>query len=183
MTKNPDPVTLMIANTIKPGKLKEYRVWVKGISDAARNFDGYGGTQFIKPPTNNNRTVHAMIHFRDHVSLSNWEESEIRYQWLEKLPDLVESRKTEKMDGIEFWFEPPNTPLQKPKKYRMAVLTLLAIYPQILLIPQLISTVLPDYVPRYLAILVSCICTVTLMTWVIMPTITQFFSRWIYKNE
>lgn len=37
MANNPDPVTLMIANTIKPGKLEEYRIWVKGISDAARN--------------------------------------------------------------------------------------------------------------------------------------------------
>lgn len=182
MTANPDPVTLMIANTIRPGKLEEYRIWVKGISDAARKFDGYEGTQFIKPPTEDDHTVHAMIRFRDHVSLSVWEESEIRQQWLDKLPELVESRQAEKIEGIEFWFEPPNTPLQKPPKYRMALVTLLAIYPQILFIPPLISMLLPDDVPRFLAILVSCMCTVLLMTWAVMPAMTKIFSFWLFRK-
>ena len=128
MTQTSDPVSLMIANVVRPGRESEYRSWVAGISDEARQFEGYRGSQVIKPAKGENRTFHALIHFSDHHSLAAWKESEVRKTWLKKLPDLVESSEPGRLEGIEFWFEPPqaNNP-HKPSRSRMALITLLAI--------------------------------------------------------
>lgn len=182
MSIKSDPVTLNITNTIKPGKLKEYRIWVKGISNAARKFEGYEGTQLILPHTEDEDVVHVMIRFRDAETLSAWEESEIRHQWLKQLPELIETGKIEKVEGVEFWFEAPDAPLLKPPKYRMALITLLAIYPLILFIPPLLSMLLPDSTPHPLSVLISCTCTVLVMTWIVMPAITRIFSFWLFSK-
>ena len=184
MPSQPDPVTLLIANTVKSGRETEYQDWLSGINEAARQFEGYNGTQALKSSSKDNRTVQVLIHFRDCETLTVWEESDIRKQWLDKLPELAEVSPPKRLEGIEFWFNPPKSAIATPPpRYRMALITLLAIYPQTLLIPPLLSAFLPKTFPSYAVKLVTCLLIVTLMTWVVMPIMNKVFAFWLFRKK
>ncbi len=192
--KNLDPVTVVVSNHVKRDKVAEFKKWSSGITRAANSFPGHQGTSIVKNPESDSEqsiVYTTIIRFDNHLNLALWEESEERNLWIERLKPLVEKESAyRKEDGIEFWFDLPETPITtmatiapKPPRHRMALVTLLAIYPLILLVPSLVSQITPPAVPWYLETLISCICTVFLMTWIVMPAMTRIFSFWLFQRK
>ena len=187
-TKNLDPVTVVVSNHVKRGKEKEFKEWASGIAKASHTFAGHQGTNIVKNPENSseNSVVYTSIfRFNNHINLAKWEESDERSPWIENLQPLIaKAASYQKVKGLEFWFDIPEVTIApKPPKYRMALVTLLAIYPLILLVPRIIDQLVPSIVPWYLTTLVSCVCTVILMTWFVMPTMTRIFSFWLFRKQ
>jgi antibiotic biosynthesis monooxygenase (ABM) superfamily enzyme len=85
--------------------------------------------------------------------------------------------------GFEPWFTLPerSAVLTPPPRYKMALLTILAIYPSLLVLSTLLSYLLPHW-PRALLILVNVILLVPAMTYYIMPRMTQLFRTWLYPK-
>ena len=187
-TKNLDPVTVVVSNHVKRGKEQEFKKWASGITKASYAFPGHQGASIVKSPEDSSEksvVYTSIIRFDNHINLARWEESEERVKWIEALQPLITKEATyRKVDGIEYWFDIPEfTIAPKPPRYRMALVTLLAIYPLILIIPNIVNWLLPPAIPWYLATLVSCICTVILMTWFVMPAMTRIFSFWLFRKK
>ena len=69
-----------------------------------------------------------------------------------------------------------------PPRYKMVVVTWLAVYPMITLILVLFWPLL-SLLPMLLRTLVLTAVMVTLMTYVIMPRMTRLFSSWLYPDR
>jgi uncharacterized protein len=69
----------------------------------------------------------------------------------------------------------------KPPRYKMFVLTWLAIYPLITAILWLFGSFLALF-PLPLRTLILTGGLVYLMTYVVMPMLTKLFHRWLYHN-
>jgi uncharacterized protein len=178
------PVTAVASRRVKPGREQEFEEWVSGILAAANGFPGYLGSEVLRPSEHDDNEYKIVFRF-DHASnLHAWENSEERHRWLRKSrPLLHEKEKVQVLTGLETWFTLPSKPGEPaPPRYKMAIVTWLAVFPVVTVIFSLLGNWL-NMLPTLVRTLVFTLVMVTLMTYVIMPRMTRLFSFWLYPDR
>jgi uncharacterized protein len=177
------PVTAIASRRVKSGKEHEFEEWVSGILGAAAEYPGYLGSNVIRPSDDDDDEFQILFKF-DHASnLKRWEESNERRAWLRKVQPLVHEENVRVLTGLETWFTLPSRPGEPaPPRYKMAVVTWIAVFPLATAIFALTQPVLGG-LPSFIRTLVFTLIMVTMMTYVVMPRMTRLFSFWLYPNE
>ena len=178
------PVTAVASRQVKPGREQEFEEWVSGILTAANEFPGYLGSEILRPSDPEDREYKIVFRFDHESNLRTWEASEERHSWLRKSrPLLREKEKVQVLSGLETWFTlPAKADEPPPPRYKMAVVTWLAVFPVVSVIFYLFGPWL-NVLPTLVRTLVFTLVMVTLMTYVIMPRMTRLFSFWLYPNR
>ncbi len=179
----PIPVTTVIARHARAGREDEYEHWLEGIIDASSAFDGHQGVTVLRPPPGGREYV-LVVRWRDFESSRRWVNSDVRAGWLARLEPLAEEARVEEQCGLETWFTlrpgqsggPP-----APPRYKMALVTFLAIYPLILGLTYSLFPLLAPLPTPLRPLIVSAIL-VPLMTWLVMPRMTRVFWRWLFPG-
>lgn len=175
------PVTVVVSRMVKPDRQADYESWLDGITAEAAKFDGYLGTDVIRPNDHRHPEYVIIFRFAGYDALRAWQTSPVRRTWMDRSDDLaVREAHTEVLSGAEYWFTAPAAP--RPARYRQAVVTWLAIYPLITVILLLIGPGLSG-LPLYLRTLVVSVTLVVLMTFVIMPYMTRWFAGWLFPAK
>ena len=178
------PVTAVASRRVKPGREREFEEWVSGMLAAANRFPGYLGSEVLRPSDPEDDEYRIISRF-DHASnLHAWENSEERHHWLrQSRPLLHEKEKVHVLTGLETWFTLPSKPGEPaPPRYKMAIVTWLAVFPVVAVIFSLFGQWL-NLLPTLLRTLVFTVVMITLMTYVIMPRMTRLFSFWLYPER
>ena len=178
------PVTAVASRRVKQGREQEFEEWVSGILDAANRFPGYLGSEVLRPSEPEDNEYKIIFRF-DHASnLHAWENSEERQRWLSRSrPLLYQEEKVHVLTGLETWFTLASKPGEPaPPRYKMAIITWLAVFPLVAVIFSLFGQWL-NMLPTLLRTLVFTVVMVTLMTYVIMPRMTRLFSFWLYPDR
>ena len=178
------PVTAVASRRVKPGREEEFEDWVSGLLAAANEFPGYLGSEVLRPARPGDDEYRVVFRF-DHASnLERWEASEERRRLLREVrPLLHEEEKVHVLTGLETWFTLPSEPGEPaPPRYKMAVVTWLAVFPLITAIFLVFQPVLSQ-LPFVLRTMVLTLTMVTLMTYVVMPRMTRLFSFWLYPDR
>ena len=178
------PATAVASRRVKPGREREFEEWVSGIRAAVKKFPGYLGSEVLRPSGSEDGEYVIVFRF-DHASnLHVWEGSEERRRWLDKSrPLLHEEEKVDVLTGLETWFTLPSRPAEPPPpRYKMGVVTWLAVVPVVFIMFSLFGQWL-NLLPAWLRTLVFSAVTVTLMTYVVMPRMTRLFSFWLYPDR
>lgn len=180
-SEDTQPVTAVISQRIKRSHEPAYEAWMQGISAAARQFPGHLGVTIIRPEVGICVEYVIILKFDCYVHLKGWLDSEERQRWLEKAkPFIAQSSPVEILTGLETWFTLPNRATQPtPRRYKMAILTTLAVFCVVNLINPLLLPMLTQ-LPRLLAGLISTYLSVLLLTYVVMPRLTKLAYRWLY---
>ena len=100
--------------------------------------------------------------------------------WIADITPILDGESTlEQQPGLEFWFTPPGSPsLAQPRRWKMMVVTLLALYPTSLLIGVLVGPSLA-HLPLALRAFLQALLVVPAMTYLIMPLATRAFRVWL----
>ncbi|HSK99949.1 MAG TPA: antibiotic biosynthesis monooxygenase [Rubrobacteraceae bacterium] len=177
------PVTAVASRRVRPGREEEFERWASGILRAANAFPGYLGSEVLRPSGPEDDEYRIVFRF-DHASnLEQWQDSEERRRWLREVQPLVREERVHVLTGLETWFTLPSKPGEPaPPRYKMAVVTWLAVFPLITVIFYLFEPLL-NQLPMALRTLVLTAVMVTLMTYVIMPRLTRLFSFWLYPDR
>jgi uncharacterized protein len=177
------PVTAIASRRVKSGKEQEFEEWVSGILGAAAEFPGYLGSNVIRPSDDDDDEFQILFKF-DHASnLKRWEKSGERRTWLRRVEPLVHEENVRVLTGLETWFTLPSRPGEPaPPRYKMAVVTWIAVFPLATAIFALTQPVLGG-LPSVIRTLVFTLIMVTLMTYVVMPRMTRLFSFWLYPKK
>ena len=125
-----------------------------------------------------------MVRFDGYEHLKAWMELPQRQEWIKKSEALTSgAMKIQQAEGFTPWFSLPELPTSPvaPAKYKMSLLTILAIYPSLLLLSTLIQKLFLGW-PRPLLILITVSILVPLMTYFIMPWMTHLFRGWLYPQ-
>ena len=87
------------------------------------------------------------------------------------------------MTGLETWFNLPhyNGAIIPPPRYKMALISWLAIYPLVLVILELLNPIL-IILPIPLRAAIITLISITSMTYFLMPHIVRLFSAWLYPK-
>ena len=108
-------------------------------------------------------------------------DSEERKKEIAKLDVLSEKEMIlGQISGIDFWFEAPEKKnAAAPPKWKMSLLTWLAVFPGVVILSKFYHALLPDFSGILLTFLVT-ITLVPLLTWVLMPNIVKLFKGWLF---
>lgn len=177
------PVTVIISRRVKPGRVQEFEEWTSGILQQVSKFKGYYGVNIIPPSDPSSLEYVVIFRFNSYKNLKKWEDSPIRSEWLERVRDLTEGDSDiRKLTGLEYWFRVPNKPLTTPPpRYKMVVVTFIALFPTILLVSLGLNPLL-GALPELLRLAIAIIGTMILMTYWIMPLMTRLLAFWLYDN-
>jgi antibiotic biosynthesis monooxygenase (ABM) superfamily enzyme len=176
------PATLVFRRRVKPGRDKAYQAWVAGIQAASRSVPGFLGAGTIGHPGRANEFI-SIVRFDSLESLVAWEDSELRRQWVAKLPpDLVDGEaEVWRPEGLEFWFTAPGVvPARGPSPHKMALVLAAVVFLLTVPLGPLLRVVLAD-APPLARTAASVVLQVVLMTYLIMPRVTRLLSRWLFE--
>jgi antibiotic biosynthesis monooxygenase (ABM) superfamily enzyme len=166
---------------VRPDRQADYESWLKGITAEAAKFDGYLGSDVIRPTDHRHPEYVVIFRFADYDGLRAWQASQVRRDWMDRSNDIaVQDTHTEVFSGAEYWFTAPAAP--RPSRYRQAVVTWLALYPLITVILLLAGPTLAE-LSIYLRTLVVSVTLVVLMTFVVMPYMTRWFAGWLFPAK
>lgn len=186
MWQQSDPITLVISEVVRADRILEYETWVKGINNAAQQFDGYVGVEVIRPRDHRYAEYVVIVKFDDYAHWRAWQTSSVYRDWLDKARHLIVSRTHQHQPaGLELWFTlPPNRSQQtsQPAYYKKVVLGVLAVYPLILLANVLLNPLLQG-LPALLGLLISVTFVSALLTYPVMPWLTHLLGFWLYPTS
>ncbi len=179
-----EPVTVVVSRRVRKGHETEFEAASERMTRTAADFPGYLGASLFRPANPEDPEYRIMFKFDTRENLERWQTSKERQERLESLePLLVAPSKIEVMSGIVPWFTlPGQNPVQPPPRYKMTLVSWLALYPTVTLIFWLFSGPL-ELLPLPLRTLVVTAAVMVIMSYVLMPRFTRWFSGWLFADR
>lgn len=176
-------VTVVTSRRVKPGHEREFEEWLEGIGAAAAKHPGYVWRRITRPGDHGRPEYVVVFKFDSAEHLRGWTDSMERRVWLDRIrPHVLDEYKETVLTGLERWFTLPSLPnVAPPPRYKMAIVTLLVVYPLSLALGAIFTRAFTQ-VPSPIRSLLASITMILLMTWVIMPRATRLFRRWLYPG-
>jgi antibiotic biosynthesis monooxygenase (ABM) superfamily enzyme len=175
------PITTIVRHNIRLGAEKNFENWVHEIAEKISVFQGFKGVFTIRSKAERESNEYIVVfQFENMNNLIEWMNSKERNLELKKLSKF--SKKEMQLDfhdSIGFWFTGDKVEEKKPPKWKMALLTWVAVFPMVLILLDLFSKLLPSF-PLALKVLFVTITLVTLLTWFLLPNLTKIFKKWLF---
>ena len=178
---NSEPVTVLVERKVSKSKEAKFVELLKGIIAASSNFSGYRGTDVFTPLQCGDDEYRVIFRFDSMLTLKRWEASEERAHWVEKIDALLGlPAELQVITGLETWFAFPRAKaIVPPPRFKMAIVTWLAITPLIIFFNYLTRPIL-EGIAMPLQILASTPFVVLIMTYLWMPLMAKIFATWLY---
>ncbi len=106
----------------------------------------------------------AIVKFDQYSNLKTWLQSDIRQEWIARLQPLIEKPETvQTLTGLETWFTLPNKLQAPPPRYKMVLVTWLAVFLTLPIPNRLLELLLSEF-PILLQKLISTGFSVVMLT-------------------
>ena len=175
-----EPVTIVFSWTVKPGKTQDFQNWMHRVHREALKWPGHLGVTTLRPP-NGRGDYQTVLRFDSYEHLENWLNSDDRHRLMESLDNIAQLQ-TDKATGMETWFDIPGKLLTPPPRWKMAITTMIAIYPIALVFAIFVN----PHVTRWSVVLRAALIPIfgpLILTYLFMPLLTQkLFKKCLYKN-
>lgn len=132
------------------------------------------------PPGSESREFGILRTFADEKERDAFYESPLFKAWEEKSRPLAETEWTHRqLHGLEAWFRSPQNP---PPRWKMALLTWIAVWPVSLAVSALLNPMIGEAVPKLILSGVVAVGIVVILTWVVMPLLVKLAHRWLHPS-
>ena len=100
--------------------------------------------------------------------------------WEDRIRPLTEGEPVyRELTGLEAWFRSPQNP---PPRWKMALLTWVAVWPVSMAVPAALNPLLGQRVPNILFAGAVAGGIVLILTWVAMPFLVKLTNGWLYRQ-
>jgi len=162
---------------VTPGRMASFSTSVKGLLGAASRSQGYLDGRMEKA-SGDSATWLVICWFDSAESADEWGRSRSHATWREYV-GRFSTRVEPPPRPVQ---APPGaTPPKPPPKWKTALVTLIGVFPAVLLVN---VTVIPRVtgLPLLARTLVLCVCVTVLMTWVLMPQVMKVLGPWLRRG-
>jgi uncharacterized protein len=174
--KTNEPVTVLFTRTVKPGQEQAYEAWNRDLIRLSEAQPGHVMTSVV---TEGDRYI-TLQRFETHGALQRWLQSPERLSRLSELDAMTEdSPEPAELSGMETWFKLPGQSGKHIPRWKMVILTFCVIYGFVLLLNIVLVPSLA-HAPLLVRAAAFPLIMVPLMTYIVMPRVTRWFSRWLY---
>ena len=175
------PIHIAIIRRVLPGKETEFK-------DALRKFLGesfihggvHGAGMITSMPGGHARDIGILRTFLDEAEKDAFYASDLFKNWEEYAASVTEGvPEYRELTGLEAWFRAPGSP---PPRWKMAVATLLGVYPTSLFLSYALASFIQP-LPIWMKSFVVAAAMVVLLTWIVMPTVTKLLRKWLHHKS
>jgi antibiotic biosynthesis monooxygenase (ABM) superfamily enzyme len=172
-----ETVTTTVVHEVAPGREADFHAWASAMLRQAESFPGFRGGGILGPAETGDEW-HVVYRWVDQDAARRWEGSSVRARWLSRAASFAQPVEVQRTTGLRAWFEMRGRSPQPPPKWKMALVTLAAVFPPVLafnvtLIPFLsnVSVVLRTFA--------LCVSVTVVVTWVMMPRLQRLLKGWL----
>lgn len=177
-----EPVTAVFTWKVQAGKEELFQKLMHDVHKVARTFPGHMGVTLLKSPQEKN-DFQMVLRFDTARHLDNWLSSPERQTLMVPIAEIAGAKPPAKASGLETWFELPGQVISPPPKWKMVIVTLIAIYPLSLLYALFVAPHTVDWFVLLRALILP-VCAPIILTYLFMPFLTQHaFRRWLYPSS
>ncbi|RCS49406.1 antibiotic biosynthesis monooxygenase [Bremerella cremea] len=175
----PDRVHVAITHQAKPGKEAEYEAALREFARTSLHEPGTTGVLLLAPvPGTYGCEFGILRSFESQEACDAFYQSERFREFYERTkPLVVDKGVRRKLHGLEAFFRTPNS--NPPPKWKMAIITWLAVFPSSWLWSTALPPLLPNLPDLFVRALVNVFVVITL-AWLVMPWFTRWFIPWLY---
>jgi hypothetical protein len=175
-------VTFIVSHRVQKDRTDEFEHVNRTLNKMVESAPGYLGINVIRKVGETHVEYTVILRFDSYANLKAWAESPKRIEYVAKLHDISDHSREKLETGLEYWFTIEGHEDERPPRYKMAAVTVLVIYPLVILVPWLVSQFAdPLGIPFALEVLISVLLITGLMTYYAMPAVTRAFSGWLYR--
>jgi uncharacterized protein len=179
-----EAITVSITRTVKPGCEAAFEQALHDFVQRSLSLPGQHGVHIMRPaPGSGSRDYGIIRKFASRDALKEFRTSPEYLEWNQIAVELTEGAgRVEELTGLESWFTAPGAPLRSLPKWKMAVATLVGVYPTSLLIGETIGPWTREW-PVPLQAWIFAAVMVAMLTWVVMPLVTRLLHGWLHPED
>lgn len=172
-----ESVTVTAVHSVAYGREAEFFAWVNSLLLHAETSTDFLGGGLLGPPEAGGEW-HVIYRWVDQESAQWWEEVTAQAGWLDHAESFARPIQVQQTTGLRAWIEKRAQAPKPPPKWKMALVTLTAVFPPVLLFN---VTLIPRLggLPVVLRTLVLCIGVTGVVTWVMMPRLQRLLKGWL----
>ncbi len=174
-----DPVTAVASFRVAPGNEHRYAELHGRLVGRLSSFPGFLRSELFEPVAGVQSDTVVVFSFDSRPHLDRWLESDERRTILAEIDEFIEGDRTlNVVGGFGGWFG--DVGIADVKRWKQALVVLIALFPTALLLGTLRNWLLPDlaFVP---SVLLSNIVGVIILSWLLMPFLTRLLSAWLRR--
>lgn len=175
------PIHMAITRRVRPGCEAEFQQALREFFQASFAHGGvWGASMLTPPPGSDSREFGILRTFADEAERDAFYASPLFQAWEARARTLTEGEpEYRQLQGLEAWFRSPGNP---PPRWKMAVATLLGVYPTSLLLSLTLGEALHGWPVAAKSLLIGA-AMVALLTWVVMPFVTRILHHWLHPRS
>ena len=175
------PVKIVMERRVRPGREGAFRQWAERFVAEASRWPGHEGGSVLSAAGGGSHVI--LLRFESSAAMNGWQMSAIREALMHEAEQVSSGGDLSQIQsGLETWFTLPDMPApsKPPPKWKMAIVTWLALLPMVIALAYLLAPLRLPFLPQAA---LSTAIPVVLLTWVIMPRLTRALYRWLYAEE
>jgi len=175
-----EPIQVAIVRTVKPGCEAAFEQALHDFIQRSLLLSGQMGVHVIRPaPGSDSRQYGILRKFANRDALTKFRTSPEYLEWHQKVLDLTEgSGSAEELCGLESWFTLPRQPLRPLPRWKMALVTFIAVDAVTSLLSWMIGPTIQNW-PFLLRNAAFNVLVVACLTWLAMPLLTRVLHGWL----
>jgi uncharacterized protein len=144
---------------------------------------GVFGASMLRPlPGSDSREYGILRTFANEKERDAFYESAMFKAWEERARMLTEGEPTyRELSGLEAWFREPHATM--PPRWKMALLTWIAVWPVSMAVPAILAPLLGRRVPGVVFAGFVAAGIVVVLTWAAMPLLVKAAHRWLHPSS
>lgn len=176
------PVHIAITRRVKPGCEAEFEVMLREFLQLSFTCPGVRGAGMIVPPSGSAAPEFGILRtFASQEECVDFYESPLFKAFDERVRPLTDGAPLHReLTGLEAWFRNPHNP---PPRWKMALLTLVAVWPVSMAVPAALNPLLGSKVPNVIFAGAVAGGIVVVLTWIAMPLLVKLFKGWLHQKN
>jgi antibiotic biosynthesis monooxygenase (ABM) superfamily enzyme len=172
------PIHIAITRRIKPGCEAAFQVALKEFfTTSFASIGVHGASMLVPPPGSPSPEFGILRTFANERERDDFYASPMFKAWEEKIKPLTEGEPVyRQLNGLEAWFRSPQNP---PPRWKMALLTWVAVWPVSMAVPAALNPLMGQSVPNVLFAGAVAGGIVLVLTWVAMPILVKLTKGWL----
>jgi antibiotic biosynthesis monooxygenase (ABM) superfamily enzyme len=178
-----EPIHIAITLRIRKPHVAEFERALEDFASRSLAEPGARGVQCLYPRPGSASTEYGILRsFASAADRDAFYGSAFFKGWLARIAPMVEGESTRRqLYGLEAWFRDPAEPM--PPRWKMALLTWIAVWPVSMLVSTIVASVLGRNVPQVVHAALVAAGLVAILTWVAMPLLVKIAHSWLHPKS
>lgn len=179
----PETIHIAILRRVRKTHVEAFERALADFASRSLTEPGARGVHCIYPPPGCGSVDYGILRsFASARDRDAFYETPLYKEWIARIEPMVEGEPTiRQLNGFEAWFRDPRAPI--PPRWKMALLTWIAVWPVSMLVPAIFLPLLAPEFPRVLTSGVIAGGIVAVLSWVAMPLLVKLAHAWLHPGN